>query len=153
MSHEDRIKEQQELLSHLSQEKIAFLRSLRIKRENAEKTGENGTASLYQSSTLEHNENVKSIIMESEDSKTRVQDDDLADSSTSLPCRQPSCEESSTSDETRKVKFSDDVDMKEISSDDETIPESELPIPPSEARKWLHMDKVNVKSYSAWGKM
>nr|XP_045592903.1 RNA polymerase II-associated protein 1-like [Procambarus clarkii]XP_045592904.1 RNA polymerase II-associated protein 1-like [Procambarus clarkii] len=145
MSHEDRIKEQQELLSHLSQEKIAFLRSLRIKRENAEKTGENGTASLYQSSTLEHNENVKSIIMESEDSKTRVQDDDLADSSTSLPCRQPSCEESSTSDETRKVKFSDDVDMKEISSDDETIPESELPIPPSEARKWLHMDKVDME--------
>ena len=47
----------------------------------------------------------------------------------------------------KKVKFNEEIEIKEITSSS-NINEDELPIHPKEAKKWLHMDKVNYSYHT-----
>lgn len=138
MSHEERLKEQQELMATLTEEQLSFLRSIRRKREGAAERGSsaiNEAGSSQQELMVPKDKETgatEPTPMEYVDTGQTQQDENQISTST----KPPSCMEQ----EPRRVNFADDVEMKEESKAD--ILESELPIPPSEAKKWLNMDKV-----------
>ncbi|KAK8731111.1 hypothetical protein OTU49_007805 [Cherax quadricarinatus] len=141
LSHEERIKEQQELLSQLSPEQITFLRSLRTRRDKTKTV-----STPRQDDTTTHDGMItKSTSMEVEDSNSNDKDD-LPHFSSFKPSIVPVHDESSSGQDNYKVTFSDDVEMLNLhDDDDEPVPDSQLPIPPSQAHKWLHMDKVEME--------
>lgn len=120
LSHTERMKEREELLANLTQEQITFLQSLRKKKESSD----NGISRIDDSGPSDYSN--LTVDNEREDAK-----------STTVKCED-------SKNETCRVRFTTDVKMNEV-LDDGQIPESELPIPPAEARKWLHMDKVDME--------
>lgn len=118
LTHEERLKEQEEIAAQLSPEQLQFILSLRQKREekNKQSKKENDCEKLI------NNSNIKKDNFNTQDITNKE----------------------SSSDEKyleKKVQFSEDVTMKEIPNRSEQM---QLPIPLEDAKKWVHMDKVDV---------
>lgn len=144
MSHTERIKEKQELLANLTEEQITFLQSLRKKRESDGKgksrVDDSAPSNNSNPSLNNGRKGAESTAMKCEDSTMNSCGENLPNSTTTPPSESHN-KDLTMDSKTSRVRFSTDVEMKEVHDDGE-IPESELPIPPAEARKWLHMDKV-----------
>ncbi|XP_042233648.1 RNA polymerase II-associated protein 1-like [Homarus americanus] len=147
MTHEERMKEKQELFSNLTSEQITLLQSFRQRKEMAQKDSASRASdkkSSDQSNLAVDNEKktAQSTPMECED--LQRSEEGRPSSSDAPSSSEPMHEGDSVDVKTRSVKFSSDVEMKEVADNEENL-ELELPIPPSEARKWLHMDKVDME--------
>lgn len=122
MSHDERLKAQQELMASLGHKELNFLQSLRKKKE----------------------------MLKLQQTESEPMDCEASGKARTKPLASPTPPSSAyKGEELRKVRFSEDVEMETEGTstssvpDDSTINENELPIPPSEAKKWIHMDKVS----------
>ncbi|RXG72509.1 RNA polymerase II-associated protein 1 [Armadillidium vulgare] len=119
MSHEDRLRERNELLSRLSEEQVKFLVSLRQKREkNQEKKNQktNQSFDANQTTPMDRDEMMMDIYTpDTEDQK----------------------------DEQNSLEKESSV-ISDFENEKEEIILSELPISPEEAKKWNHMDKLEL---------
>ncbi|KAK7084362.1 hypothetical protein SK128_015475 [Halocaridina rubra] len=142
MTHEERLNEQQEILSSLSPDQLNFLKSLRKIKEEKKRTVE-------VQSDPSRRRDLQDSSMECDVMEGKV------GGSTSV-CRAEDLEKCSPAvtpkDRVEKlhVTFSEDIEMKEISSTDETeLEDMGIPIPLSESMKWLNMSKVEVEKLKA----
>ena len=131
MSHEERLRQQKEILSSLTPEQIELIKSLRKAKENARK--EEAPMELPEESPphSELSRKQESQSMECEESGL----DHLVDAGSYV-----------ASPGTKKeVRFSDDVEMKEVppKDDAENIEKMGIPIPLKDAKKWINMTKVS----------
>lgn len=124
MSHDERLKAQQELMASLGPKELNFLQSLRKKKE----------------------------MLKLQQTESEPMDCEASGKARTKPLASPTPPSSAyKGEELRKVRFSEDVEMETEGTstssvpDDSTINENELPIPPSEAKKWIHMDKVDLE--------
>lgn len=144
MSHEERMKEKEELLSCLSEDQIAFLRSL---RSGGGKTARGGSGV---------EQGVVSMEVEGErrEEEGRLKEE-KADRNNDVEMKEEieGRGSHSTPQEGKTVRFKDvdeENETKTKEESEETPMPAELPISPEEARKWLHMDKVG---YGGWGEL
>ncbi|XP_050696008.1 RNA polymerase II-associated protein 1-like [Eriocheir sinensis] len=138
MSHEERMKEKEELLSCLSEDQIAFLRSL---RSGGGKTARGGSGV---------EQGVVSMEVEGErrEEEGRLKEE-KADRNNDVEMKEETegRESHSMPQEGKTVRFKDmdeETETKTKEESEETPMPAELPISPEEARKWLHMDKVEL---------
>ncbi|XP_066939615.1 RNA polymerase II-associated protein 1 isoform X1 [Macrobrachium rosenbergii] len=141
MSHEERLRHQKEILSSLAPEQIEFLKSLRKAKEKIQKKGakeesqsqtphsSSGGKQEYQGMECDSSENHGKDLMNKESLDDSVQGEGK---------------------DKKTVKFSEDVEMKEVPGDE--IAELEkmgIPISLSEAKKWFQMSQVEVEKLKA----
>lgn len=179
MSHDERMKEREELLSSLSEDQIAFIRSLRKGSGNPAKTGrevehERVTAMEVEEGRREETEG-KGVSASNEtkgeknsEERNKVGEAARGDVDTSKAKRERNNKERSTEMEAKEESKTQGtishttIEDKTVRSKDEemlddgksgeevetadTSPQSDLPIPPTEAQQWVHMDKVGHDS-------
>lgn len=135
MSHEERMKEREELLSCLSEDQIAFLRSLRSGGGKAARGGsevEQGVVAMEVEGERKAEEERLKEKKEKSNNDVDMKEETEGGESHTAP------------QEGKTVRFKD-VEMDETKTkepSEETPMPAELPISQEEARKWLHMDKV-----------
>lgn len=115
LSHEERLKEQEEIASQLSPDQLQFILSLRKKREKKNEQV-NDCEKAINNYSMEK-DSLKTLDMKNKDSLSEKIEFE------------------------KKVQFSEDVAMKEIPN---VSDELQLPIALEDAKKWVHMDKVDV---------
>lgn len=172
MTHEERIKEKQTLLATLKPEHIQFFRNLRKHKPEEENKAQIPLDSPYSQVTQklssekmfaqgeEHN-SLKSGDIEMQ----ALQESEMEVENTKLVSGSVKTEEKSglgklLTDETRQcsgyneasLSSNDKVQPSENKNYNPEISEKELPILPSEANQWLHMDKVR-QNFCWWHRM
>lgn len=154
MSHEERMREREELLSSLSEEQIAFIRSL---RKGGGKSAKGGSEVEYEKVTPMDCSDVLEVEERrmgeeggggSMASETREKINEggnrgkeaMKENKTQGTESHTTREEDSTA-RSREKEMQIELAKEEVEMED-TSTQSDLPISPKEARQWVHMDKV-----------
>ncbi|XP_068246885.1 RNA polymerase II-associated protein 1 [Palaemon carinicauda] len=143
MSHEERLAHQKEILSSLAPEQIEFLKSLRKAKEKMQMKGTN--EGVQDSQTLHSNQKENHGIQSMELGSSEAVDKDSMNTDSQSDSLQRKGKDK------KAVKFSEDVEMKEVPPRDEIVELEKMGIPLSlsEAKKWINMSQVEVDKLRA----
>lgn len=122
MTHEERLRERNELMSRLTPEQQSFLQSLRKRKEAVKRNVKINDANYIE--RMETDLEIKNA--DSPELMNQIVSELSSSNDLSLATHPK---------ETTPVSTSLEV---------QTVPLEELPIPPDKAKKWVHMDKVSL---------